>query len=274
VAKPTKMFGKYFNRHSTLRHSDLSSHNSIWTESESSMDSNRQNILDSKCSMNIGTGINAEYDSDDDPFVLTQFNSNSNSGDDEEDGSDGVHSMDLQPPTTRLMSAHLLDMSFASTVSLGSDTTDKTAEIELNPLTKQTSNTTNGSKILVAVQEDHDSDFDDGTSSNSKVSSDHQRKSNVTSFGSSYNNPTVTPSSHCKRGKKRKMMQIHRLLLDPRNQPRVKATVNGAWNVMDSFAAEMDMMIPEPTAMEKLKYHLTEARLPPSRRKTYNYSHI
>merc|ERR1712129_84334 len=41
-------------------------------------------------------------------------------------------------------------------------------------------------------------------------------------------------------------------------------------SVDDSVLSEMD--IPSPTDMDKLKYHLTEPRLPPARRKTFNYS--
>merc|ERR1712087_679080 len=40
-----------------------------------------------------------------------------------------------------------------------------------------------------------------------------------------------------------------------------------------AYMEDMEMQMPEPTAVEKLKYHLTETRLPPSRRKTYSYSH-
>merc|ERR1711879_3968 len=115
---------------------------------------------------------------------------------------------------TRLMPAHLLDMSFASTVSLGSDTTDKTADIDhhdIDPLTKQTSNTTNGSTILVAVQEDNDSDFDDerddfkrgNSNSNSSDLADLHtvhRKSSAMSFGLVKG---VNGSSYTKKGKKK-----------------------------------------------------------------------
>merc|ERR1719420_1009168 len=73
-----------------------------------------------------------------------------------------------------------------------------------------------------------------------------------------------------------KLLKIDSLLLRPDNQPKKDHHMtqsSGQYSFMDEME-DMEMQMPEPTAVEKLKYHLTEARLPPTRRKTYNYSHI
>ena len=67
--------------------------------------------------------------------------------------------------------------------------------------------------------------------------------------------------------KKRSPPKIDKLLLNPRNQPSLH---HSACLSSESFLSDMEF--PEPTETEKLKYHLTEPRLPPQRRKTYNYS--
>lgn len=238
-SKPTKMFRKYFERQS-LATSELSSHNSIWTESESS------NVFG-------GDGPMLTSDnSDDDPFVLTMFNCDTNSHDVDSEHDNRSHHNGLSPVvlpqavTTQIVPAHLLDMSFASTVSLGSDYSHYATDNETE--------TQNSAVNLLAVQEENEIDVEDGDSA-------------LLSFESSSG---VLSAQSNKSKKKRKRPQIHQLLLDASNQPSSKP-ISEQWSMFDSFA--MDMM-PEPTAMEKLKYHLTEARLPPTRRKTYNYSHI
>ena len=69
-----------------------------------------------------------------------------------------------------------------------------------------------------------------------------------------------------------KLLKIDSLLLDPDNKPEVK---HDAQYSLDSWPSEMDYQPPEPTAEDKLRYHLTEPRQPETigRRKTYAYSH-
>ena len=71
-----------------------------------------------------------------------------------------------------------------------------------------------------------------------------------------------------------KLMKIDSLLLRPGPGDQQGHAEQDNGYSADSYLEDMEMQMPEPTAVEKLKYHLTEARLPPSRRKTYNYSHI
>lgn len=228
------MFGKYFERPS-LPTSEMSSHNSIWTESESS----------------TATGPESEHDH----YILTKFNSCSAS----DDGSDCLFGVDANPTSNHSnvarLGAHMMETSFASTVSLGSEShyaTDKwdTARVS----------TRRNSLNLLAVAEEDETD-----------------EKNECPLKLSFASDTLTVSESTDSGElklKGSRPRIHRLLLDPKNQPvaAIKC-LESAWNVVDPFT-DLDMMLPEPTAIEKLKYHLTEARFPPKRRKTYNYSHI
>eukprot|EP01083_Nonionella_stella_P104253 298544_1 len=211
----TKMFGKYFDK----RGSNIS-HNSIWSESE--------------------TNTNHPVDTSD-CFLLTQF---PESDEDDEfctSPANSTGSSKLMTPEQKNKKQFTYKLSFASTVSLGSDYTARDRESYM-------------------VLEDKESN---GTLS---LNASNWQKTTQMELEDVIIEDEETQTMREKM--KINTMRIDSLLLDPENAPP-KHGVNYS---LDSFLSDMDM--PEPTEMEKLKYHLTEPRLPPDRRKTYNYSNL
>ena len=277
----TKMFGKYFDQMQEKRDSVVS-HNSIWSESQGFGDDED----DSDHSSN--DFVLAGFEGWSSTSKFTDIPSNNSSI------SNGVgyqityfQRKDYPKHTPRMDSLevpsgikfknqlHSSEFSFASSVSLGSELTE--SEQLISPKTSHIMTIAEDSEI-----EQSEKDLDSLINSSSLI----KQSSSSSSFGpiKLHRKKTLKNRKYdddgkeictqnvyedgLKRKRPPKLLKIDSLLLDPDNRPPIKHVGNFS---LDSFLSDMD--VPEPTATEKLKYHLTQRRLPPSRRRTYNFSH-
>jgi len=255
----TKQFGKYFDK----RGSNVS-HGSIWSES-----SDDDNHDDDDLEMDM------DADSDDDAFVLAQYNGHQDgdappdlidfpSHDDDEDEDDEEHQkrrqQSLDVPTNASSNAntkvhghgHLSHLSFASSVSLGSDygatsaafgAIQENAEVVMDggdPASLKRDRSTSSRKSKKLKQRKYTKD---GQEIAAQIQQQHTTAADETPI---------------------KLLKIDSLLLEPDHGSQAK---HDAHYSLDSLLSDMEL--PEPTPVQKLKYHLTEPRLPPTRRRTY-----